>query len=146
MVDTLKLFVTGSVILLTLLVAILVAGCINATEDTYTPPVELTVYSKYIEGNQKMVCTSMGTFRVYGAMGQTSVADDSAAYYAIPLNQPIKVRLSGKNLWWGWDNPCQNKGCSSNCCYSSWQSQTPPVTTSPTPIPTTAGCPCGRGY
>jgi hypothetical protein len=123
------------------IVAILSSGCVSNSD--YGPVVKLNVTGKFTQQNnmgntEKMVCTTLGTYKVYGpnsGYGSTSVSDDTIAWNTIPLNQEINVRLYGNKLWWvDWNG---NKCCNS-CCACA----TPTPTPTPTPCHVST-CNCG---
>lgn len=139
----------STVMMILLVVFIVSAVSFAGCSSVYGPLVPVVVTGKYIEHQavglspHRMVCTNLGTYRVYGPYGETDREDDITAYVSIPVNQTVYVRFNGENLWWDYKtaNCCQNGAGCMQCCNTATCccNQALP---SPTPVPVPQ-CQCG---
>jgi len=133
-----------------MILAVAFAGCISSTRGDYGPLVPVTVTGKYIDYNHhlpdgdpyRMVCTSLGTYRVFGPYGYTSSDDDITVFSTIPINQTVYVRLNGGDLWWDYKTTCYQSGSGCTSCYNTVSCCCNQATPAPTPVPVSP-CSCG---
>jgi hypothetical protein len=142
----------SDILMLAMLATLLVmtisfAGCV--TESDYDPLVPITVTGKYVDYGRvtatgdpyRMVCTNLGTYRVYGPSEATTLNDDLTAYSTIPINQTVYVRLAGDKLWWDYKSACYQTGSGCTSCYNTVSCCCNQA--APTPVPTSPSCQCG---